>query len=271
MTGYKDFIEDNFKIVNKKSEVVDFRLNKIQNKYILSDYTGKDVILKARQQGFSSLILAVFATDFLLKENSRSVIVADLRENAQELLDRVKYYIESYQETNKIKVPLKYNSRYELLNEEKNSRYTIGSADNSNFGRSKTITNLHLSEFAFYKESEKLFASAMQAVVPDGRVIIETTANGFNFFKTFWDECVAKERTFKPNFYKASDFYSESFLENKRNELKDRLFKQEYPETDIEAFISSGATFFDKEALEHYLLNVANPTKEVGSYYELND
>lgn len=256
-SGYKKFIENRFKIVNKENKAVPFILNKIQNKYLLEDYSGRDVILKARQQGFSSIILAIFTVDFLLKENSRSVIMADISDNASELLDRVKFYLKSYEEIKKVKIPLKYNSKYELFNEATNSRYTIGTADNYDFGRSKTITNLHLSEFAFYKQPEKLLAGAMQAVVPSGRVIIETTANGFNSFKTFWDECKVGERTFNPLFYKASDFYSSDFLERKRKELKE-LFSQEYPETDIEAFVTSGDNYFDKEALQFYLEAVQN-------------
>ncbi len=255
--GYSRFITDKFKIVNKQSAVVQFQLNNIQQKY-LQDGTGRDVILKARQQGFSSLILAIFTIDFIHKDNSRSVIVADSSENATELLDRVKFYIQSYEEVNKTKVPLKYNSKYELFNEGSNSRYTIGTADNKDFGRSKTITNLHLSEFAFYPDAERLFAGAMQAVVPDGRVIIETTANGFNFFKGFWDECEKGERPFNPMFFKASDFYDAEFLENKRRELG-RLFSQEYPETAQEAFVSSGEMYFDSDALKVYLAEMKKP------------
>lgn len=217
--------------------------------------TGRDCILKARQQGFSSIILAIFTDDFLLKDNSRSVIVADIADNASELLDRVKAYIRSYEDIKGLKVPLKYNSKYELYNEATQSRYTIGTADNAEFGRSKTITNLHLSEFAFYQNPERLFAGAMQAVVPDGRIIIETTANGFNFFKTFWEECKAGDRPFKPLFYKASDFYDQDFLNNKKKELQ-TLFKQEYPESDIEAFLTSGSQYFDSGALEEYLSTV---------------
>lgn len=257
-TGYKRFIEERLKIVNKESQVVPFILNKIQNKYF-EESTGRDVILKARQQGFSSVILAVFTADFLIKENARNVIVADIADNASELLDRVKFYIKSYEEVKKVKVPLKYNSKYELFNEATNSRYTIGTADNYDFGRSKTITNLHLSEFAFYKQPERLFAGAMQAVVPTGRIIIETTANGFNFFKTFWDECRLGERTFKPLFYKASDFYTPLFLSEKKKELK-KLYPQEYPETDMEAFLTSGDMYFDVEALKHFMDNHRKPS-----------
>jgi len=255
---YKRFIETRFNIVNKQAEIVPFTLNKTQEKYLLEDYTGRDVILKARQQGFSSLILAMFTADFILKDNQRNVIVADISDNASELLDRVKSYIKSYEEIKGIKVPLKYNSKYELFNEATNSRYTIGTADNVDFGRSKTITNLHLSEAAFYGNLNKMFSGSMQAVVETGRIILETTANGYGYFKSFWDECKLGDRPFKPLFYKASDFYSPEFLANKRLELKE-LYPQEYPETDMEAFLSSGEMFFNSESLKWYLDSSKKP------------
>ena len=71
--GYRQFIEKRLSIVDKTGNLVDFVPNAIQNKY-LDLGTGKDVILKARQQGFSSLILGVFTADFILRENSRSVV-----------------------------------------------------------------------------------------------------------------------------------------------------------------------------------------------------
>ena len=254
--GYKRFIESRLSIVNKEGELVDFILNEIQNKY-LEDGTGKDIILKARQQGFSSLILAIFTADFILKENSRSVIVADIADNAIELLDRVKLYIDSYGEKTGSPLILKYNSKYELYNASINSRYTIGTADKTDFGRSKTITNLHLSEFAFYRDAEKLLAGVMQAVVPTGRVIIETTANGFNFFKDYWDNSQRGETGFMPLFYKARDFYTPEFLEMKKRDLG-RLYVQEYPETSMEAFITSGESYFDKAQLATYLQETEN-------------
>ena len=256
--NYKRLIESRFLIVDKSSHVVPFILNDIQSKFLIQDYTGRDVIVKARQQGFSSLILALFTADFILKDNQRNVIVADISDNASELLDRVKFFIKSYEDIKKTKVPLKYNSKYELFNEATNSRYTIGTADNVDFGRSKTITNLHLSEAAFYNNLEKMFAGALQAVVPTGRVIVETTANGFNYFKTFWEECKRGERSFNPLFYKASDFYDSEFLSIKQKELRS-MYQQEYPETDTEAFLTSGEMYFNADALKDYLHN----TKEV--------
>ena len=253
-SGYKQFIEDNLMIVDKSGKEVDFILNSIQNHY-LNEGSGRDCILKARQQGFSSLILAIFTADFILKPHSRSVIVADDSDNAIELLDRVKYYIQSWEYKNKQKLPLKYNSKYELVNSLTGARYTIGTSKKVEFGRSKTISNLHLSEAAFYDLFDKLLAGALQAVVPKGRAIIETTANGFNPFKEFWTRSEMNETGFKPMFFPASAFYDDEFLNKKRQELG-RLNLQEYPETPIEAFVASGETFFNKLALKKYLEEV---------------
>lgn len=262
--GYKRFIEDNLFIVNKEGKRVPFILNDIQNKYLLKDSTwSRDVVLKARQQGFSSVILATFTADFVLKPYSRSVVVADDSDNAIELLDRVKGFVSSYEERSKTPVPLKYNSKYELYNELMQSRYTIGTAKKVEFGRSKTITNLHLSEAAFYLHMKKLLAGALQAVVPNGRAIIETTANGFNEFRKFWFSSKLGETGFKPLFYKASDFYDQEFLEQKKKELKE-LFSQEYPETDVEAFLASGNPYFDKDSLKKIFDKVIEPQE--GSY-----
>jgi len=258
---YKPFIERNLMIVNKQSQEIPFKLNPIQNRYITQDATGRDVILKARQQGFSSLILALFTADFLLKENNRSIIIADNADNARELLSRVKLFVKSYEEINKVKVPLKYDTKYELYLEKANNRYTIGTSRNITMGRSKTLNNLHLSEFAFYDHPEEILSGAVQAVVPDGRVIIETTANSYNFFKDFWEECKSGERSFIPLFYGARGFYTETFLKDKEKELG-RQYKQEYPDTDIEAFISSGSNYFNVDGLKWHLTNVSQVMDE---------
>lgn len=262
-TKTKDWIHDYLHIVDKNGERIPFRLNKIQDKFLTEDMTGRDIVLKARQQGFSSLILAMFTKDFLLKQNTYNVVVADDTDNAQGLLKRVKDYIACWCEAMGIqpKDILKYNSKYELYFEAMNSTYHIGTAQNTQFGRSRTITNLHLSEVAFYPHMSEILAGALQAVVPTGRVILETTANGFNEFKDYWDNAKLGDSSFTPHFYPASAFYDIEFLEQKKKELG-RMFKQEYPNSDIESFITSGETFFNQEALEFYLQNIKQPIQE---------
>jgi hypothetical protein len=259
LSNYLPFIRDNFKIIDKEGNEVHFDPNDVQVRYA-EEGSGHDIILKARQQGFSSFILAVFTTDFILKENARCVVVADIEENAQELLDRVKQYIKSYEEINNTKVPLKYNSKTELYNKATNARYTIGTAKATEFGRSKTITNLHLSEAAFYPNLSKILKGAGNAVVPTGRFILETTANGYSEFKTLWDEAELGNKDFKPLFFAASDFYSEEELERKRRQaISESDYLQEFPESPADAFQTSGQCYFDLEALRAYITRVKEP------------
>lgn len=261
--GYKRWIEDNLSIVSKDGELIPFTLNAVQEKYLTVDATKRDIILKARQQGFSSLILAMFTADFILKENTYNVVVADNTDNAQGLLKRVKDYLGYWCEKNGVDITkmLKYNSKYELYFAQQNSTYVIGTAENVNFGRSKTITNLHMSEAAFYPHLVEMLAGATQAVVPTGRAILETTANGFNEFKEYWDSSTRGETPFKALFYPAQDFYPKEILEQKEKELG-RLYRQEYPSNPTDAFITSGQCYFDTDSLENYLLGVKEPIKE---------
>lgn len=255
--NYKKFFEARFKIVNKQGGVVPFILNPIQQRW-LEEPSLRKIELKARQEGFSSAILAKKTTKFLLMQNRYIVSIADIADNAMGLLDRVKYYIQSYEDVTGVKVPLKYNSKYELYNAELNNRFIIGTAENVDVGRSKTITDLHMSEAAFYKDLKRMLASVLQAVVPDGEVDIETTANGFNEFKSVWDEAMLGSNGFKPMFFGASEHYSPEFLEQKKKELG-RYFQQEYPETAEEAFLTSGDNYFDTLSLKWYLDNTKEP------------
>lgn len=253
----KLFIEEELTIIDKTGTETPFILNPIQSKFV-EEATGKDIILKGRQMGFSSFILASFTKDFIFKENSLSVVVADISDNALDLLARVKHYIKAFEQSNNTKVPLKYNSKYELQNAQNGARYIIGTAENTEFGRSKTITNLHFSEAAFYKHFEKLLAGAGTALVPNGKFVIETTANGFNSFKTFYNESELGETDFTAHFYPSQDFYDAEFLEREKKRLG-RLFDQEHPANSHLAFLTSGETYFNQEAMRWYEENCKEP------------
>ncbi len=254
---YRPFIEENLTIINKQGEEVPFILNKAQN-YVVDNGTGKDFVLKARQEGVSAFELAVFTADFLLVDNSTSVVVADNSDNAQGLLERVKWYIASYERKNNVKVPFKYNSKYELHNAQTNAKYIIGTAQNVEVGRSRTIKNCHLSEALFYPQFRKLLASILQAVVPDGKVMIESTANGFGEGKNYWDETMLGNTGFNGIFLPASFLYDAEFLDRKKKELG-RLYDQEYPETPEIAFLTSGELYFDQDALRDLLRLTKEP------------
>jgi len=241
---YRAFIEHNF-LINDEVKLVPFLFRPPQNIYY-NQRSNDDTILKARQEGFSSVIDAIFTVDFLLRPNSYSVIVADIDDNAQGLLERVKLYLDSWQSKNKIKIPLKYNNKNELFNQAIHSQFKIGTAENVDFGRSKTFTNLHLSEVAYYRNLKAILAGAGSAVMEGGRTILETTANGYNAFRTFWYD----NNGFKKHFFAAKDFYNPEFLALKKLKLGE-LYPQEYPESPEEAFLLSGHPYFDVKAIKH--------------------
>lgn len=68
--GYKKAIEDNFTIVSKDGKEVQFTLNKPQDHFI-QRITGKDIILKDRQLGFSACITGIGTAKFVFGENER--------------------------------------------------------------------------------------------------------------------------------------------------------------------------------------------------------
>lgn len=258
---YKAFIEDNLTIIDKSGQEVPFILNKAQN-YIVEHGTGKDFVLKARQEGVSAFRIACDTGDFILKEHSQSIVVADNADNAQGLLERVKWNIASWERTNHAKIPLKYNSKYELHNAENNAKFIIGTSQNVDVGRSRTVTSVHLSEGLFYPHFRRLLAGVMQALVPDGRAMIESTANGFNEGKTYWDDTVLGNTGFNPIFLPADYLYDAEFLDQKKKELG-RLYDQEYPSTPELAFITSGDTYFDQDAMRYYLGQAKEPANAI--------
>src|SRR5690349_14633873 len=97
-TYYRNAIEKLFLIVDKKGRTVPLKLNEPQL-ITLNALTGRDYILKARQEGISSLILAIFAIDFLMVENMSCVVISHETGATQKLLEKVKFYLNSLEET----------------------------------------------------------------------------------------------------------------------------------------------------------------------------
>jgi len=261
--NYEKFCADRLTVINKQARRVPFQLNDVQKRF-LSKRGRLNLILKARQQGFSTLLVAMAIIRFLFQENFYGMIIANDADNAIGLLDRAKYFLKSAEESYGAKVPLKYNSRYELHNSENNATILIGTAQNVDVGRSKTIHFLHASEAAFFRDLGRILSSALQAVPETGEVYLESTANGFNEYKKLWDAATLGDNNFVPLFFPASAFYEQEYLNIKKKELG-RYFPQEYPETPEEAFLTSGDTYFDKDALKYYLEQVTKWKGEHGS------
>lgn len=265
---YKRAIENEFTIINKDKLEVPFVLNKAQDHFV-KNLTERNIILKARKMGFSSVLLAIASLKFLLGKNERCVSMSFDADASGKQLERAKHFIDSFSRKNGGELKPKYNSKTELVLEttdpETGSKYVnslrIGTAQSDSFGRGDDITFLHITEVAMCPHLDQLLAGVTQAVVNNAIVTYETTANGFNDFKRFWDESELGQTGFKPFFYGPEWEYSPEFLAQKQKELG-KLFKQEYPATALEAFLTSGDNYFNSEALENYLRSAKDPIME---------
>ena len=266
--GYKEAIQNEFTIVNMDKIEVPFVLKRSQDHFLTELAKNRlVVVLKARKMGFSSVALAIAVLRLILGENERCVSMSFDATAAGKQLERAKHFIRSFELHNGCKIPFKYNSKnelvYEGVNKETGRPFTntlrIGTARSASFGRGDDITFLHLTEVAFCTNMDELTTGVMQAVVNDTPIILETTANGYNDFKAFWDKARKGENTYTALFYSPNWEYSETFLKNKEKELGARLFKQEYPFTEEEAFLTSGDCYFETQTLSELLQKVQEP------------
>lgn len=264
----KAFIENEFSILSKEEKIVPFRLNRVQEKYfkLLENQYGpslegaREIILKARQQGMSSLVLALFTVDFLTLPNSISLCISHRQDSTKLLFKKVKFYIESYCRRHgwDPKSILKTDNRAELENRLNGAVFTIGTAGAKVGGRGGTATKILFSEAAFYPDTDVMAAKEIiegttQQVLQDiGMIFIESTANGYgNYYQLEWERAKRGESNYSPRFFSWEEFYTEEWIQKKRKDFQDeRMWRQEYPRTEEEAFISSGTPFFDADIVD---------------------
>lgn len=262
--GFSSFMANRFTIVNKQKEVVPFKQQPAQLDllYHMSLYYLL-IVLKARKMGFSSTALGVAATKFITGRNENCVTMSFDADASTKQKARAEHFIKSYERITKTKVPFKYNRQNAMVFEGKDDEtgetwvntLRVGTAKSSSFGRGDDITFLHLTEVAFCDDIPTMLSGVGEACLPNTHKIMETTANGFNSYKTFYDDAKLNQNDYAALFYSPLWEYSQEYIDDKRRNLK-RLGVQEYPMTDIEAFITSGDTYFDKAAMQYYLESV---------------
>jgi len=268
---YIKFIEDNFSILDKDTQQpVPYRLNSIQKEYarfLIDEYTDmegiREIVLKARQQGMSSFILALFTVDFICVPFSKSLCISHSKDSSERLFKKVKFYIESYCQKNGLpaKNYLETETKGLISSKVNKAEFYIATAGSAVGVRGDSARNILFSEAAFYQDTdiitaeETVVGSSQQVPLGFGKLFIESTANGIgNFYQREWERSERGESMWKPRFFAANKFYSPEWLEQKRRELpNEKKFRQEYPNTPDEAFISTGEPFFDNQLLKAML------------------
>ena len=179
--------------------------------------------------------------------------------------------------------PTKYRGKSPGLG----SHIRVATAGGTGIGRGSTLRALHLSEFAWWPGDKRATLLGLMQAVPDRPgtlVVIESTAKGYDEFKKLWDTAVENQkngiegfipvffawfemdeyrRTPPPGFERTEEekALSQAFglddaqlawrrwcIENNCGGDID-LFRQEYPSTPDEAFISTGTCVFDKQQI----------------------
>lgn len=144
------------------------------------DYTlsegGRDIILKARQEGMTTLLLGVCFCNVCNQSNRNAVFIADLDENAETAFQKVSHFWEKLPEH---KRPRKrFSNRKELVLRDNKSSFRVLTAGGGRVGQSRTIHFLHCSEVSNWPGAPETAPGLFQAVPASGYIAMETTAKG---------------------------------------------------------------------------------------------
>lgn len=275
-------------IVNKRGQVVPFVFNPVQ-RYFHTRKGKRNIILKARQVGVSTSILADMFIDCLFIPHITCAVVSHETRATQRLLDKVQFYYDSMDEPKPV---LGSESRSEKTFPEQHSSIYIGTCGARAFARGDFLGRGHLSEVAFYDDGEKVLSSIQDAIPIEGELNLESTPNGENniFFET-WVRAKEGKSPYRPFFFpwwldrgyrisrhpidpdilnllhphdRGELIYDEDeqFLIDTHNLHEDQirwrrfkiaekrgLFFVEYPENDVDCFITVGDPVFDQSIL----------------------
>lgn len=283
---YRAFIEDNFLIDEPKlGKMVPFKFNVVQNMYydelvaLGIEKLGiaaclRELVVKARREGFSSMILALFAADDILQKNPTESQVVSYKDDATATFRRrYRRYVLSYYAMKKgitleqiqadvnilesVAKEAFFTDSTDLVLRHNRAHFYCGTASSRTGGRGGVLQKLLFSEAAHYPDTENMTAketiegAAQQVDKESGWIFQESTGNGVgnHFYKTV-DLAMRGLSRYILRFYGWRSFYSEEQFAVIRSEFTDSdMLKQEYPETIEEAFLSSNLAFTNRQEL----------------------
>lgn len=172
-----------YKIVTKGNDdddglIVDFVPNEAQL-YLIDNLHYRNIILKARQLGFSTLICVLWLdTALFSKDPINCGIIAQDREAAEGLFGKIRFAYKQLPAEIQTMFPLSTESKSEMVFGHNGSRIKVATSM-----RSGTIHRLHISEFGkicarFPQKAEEVMTGSIPAVPNSGILVIESTAEG---------------------------------------------------------------------------------------------
>lgn len=197
------FCKNFMKIKNKSGEIVPFAFNNLQRDF-LNNKKKFNIILKSRQLGFSVMVCAYAIWLAITKKNSVCMLLSMSDESTRAIYNKLKQIYMSIPEELRPELIRNNRSELQLANGSIISASTLGRSDK---GRGNTADLIHISEFAFVKSeiASKQLLSLEQTLNATGTLIVETTANGLNFFHNMYIKSKRKENAYQSFFYNYVD------------------------------------------------------------------
>ena len=303
-------IELVFIVVDKNQKTMPFFLNEVQHDFMDTLNKAKEdfakgeitdiclLVLKGRQQGFTTLVTAYQLACSILNRNFQGYTLADKSDNSEAIFQNKAKF--PYSQLPEVLQPTeKFNNRKQLLFEKLNSSWAVDTAT-KDVGRSRTVNFFHGSECAFWKDGIAPIQGALgEAFTKNCIKIYESTANGYNDYQKMWNSGVhincfyewwrTKEYRIKPKDKETETTFlnaietrnhwiyerlrwlkNEKHLDteqlywywNKYDKYLDKdLLKQEYPCTPQEAFLLSGKNVFDTAVILDRLAHLDRPIR----------
>ena len=291
---YDDFsfyAKSALKIRTKSGEIAPLRLNPAQqilqnaiDKQMASEGKIRIIILKARQQGLSTMVGGYLYFSVSQNKARKAMVITHTADSTRALFDLTKRYHDNCPEI--LKPHTKYSSRRELSFDVLDSSYIVATAGGDAVGRGETISHLHASELAFWPKStaSEIWNGLAQAVPNEANtaVFIESTANGVSgVFYDLWKGACEGTNGYMPVFIpwftdptyredvpanfgrtpEEEELVEEYGLDDEQLMFRRRkiaqngidLFMQEYPATPDESFLTSGRPVFNPEQLQQCL------------------
>ncbi|HSH52427.1 MAG TPA: hypothetical protein VK982_11955, partial [Bacteroidales bacterium] len=207
----KLWIENLLHIVDKRGNLVPFKLNELQDEF-LESMDKYNIILKSRQLGFSVLMTAYSLFLATTQANSTCLLMSYSIDSATGIFEKLK---QMYYTIPEVLRPKLINNNKKELKFTNGSRIIVATCGNKDVARGLTLKFCHLSEVAFMKDTlPKQLLAIEQALVPTGKIVLESTANGLNYFSEIWDKAKNGENMYKPyfaNWYENKTMFADDY------------------------------------------------------------
>lgn len=192
------YIQKFMRVVDKTGNIVPFKLNPEQ-KYLLDNMDKYNIVCKSRQLGITTLSCAKSIYLAITKPYTNCLLMSYSIDSATQIFDKLKELYYNLPEC--IRIPLIANNKKELAFTN-HSKIDVMTCGNKDVGRGSTYQYVHLSEVAFMKDTiNKQLLAIEQTLTPNAQIILESTANGMNYFYELWNKAEHKESMYKPFFF----------------------------------------------------------------------